>query len=325
MGVILKGVKYGSRWEWKTLALIVACYFVWLLATASFELLAASYGLAIAWLLLFSVTAIATAFHTSLQHEVVHDHPTPYPVLNEALVFPSLILVYPFRRYRELHLIHHVDENLTDPYDDPESYFWPMCDKASMGPIMGILLAANNTFVGRMVLGAPLGLFGFYRTEIRRLVRDESGVREAWIFHLIGCLPVLFWVTQICGIPFWLYFLLVSYPGVSWILVRSFAEHQASRSIGGRTAIVEAHPFFSLLFLNNNLHIVHHAHPGVAWYDLPALYRERREIYLAANYNYLFKGYWEIVKQYAFCRKQPVFHPILRQEKEETANKTSAL
>ncbi|MCP4182501.1 MAG: hypothetical protein GY761_04190 [Hyphomicrobiales bacterium] len=114
-----------------------------------------SFGIVSAGLMLFLVTAIVTAFHSSIQHEVVHDHPTPYPLLNEALIFPSLILVYPFRRYRELHLTHHIVENLTDPNDDPESYFWPMCDRNKMGQVMKVLLAANNTFVGQMILGPP--------------------------------------------------------------------------------------------------------------------------------------------------------------------------
>ena len=32
-------------------------------------------------------------------------------------------LVYPFRRFKALHLRHHADERLTDPFDDPESYY----------------------------------------------------------------------------------------------------------------------------------------------------------------------------------------------------------
>jgi fatty acid desaturase len=307
-----------SAWEWRTLALMVLCYLVWLATTASFAGVAANFGYASGALLLFAVTAIAAAFHTSLQHEVVHGHPTHSAKLNEALIFTSLIFVYPFRRYQDLHLKHHVDENLTDPYDDPESYFWPSCERGQIGRTMRLLLAANNTFVGRMILGAPLGLLGFYRTEFRRLQRNESGVRKAWILHLLGCIPVYYWITQVCGIAFWLYALLVIYPGVSWILVRSFAEHQAAQPIGARTAIVEAHGFFSLLFLNNNLHMVHHAHPGVAWYDLPKLYRERKAIYLAANGNYLFDGYWQIVKRFAFSEKQAVFHPFFRRDGEKS-------
>ncbi|MCF6322492.1 MAG: fatty acid desaturase [Rhizobiaceae bacterium] len=303
------------RWEWQTLLLIGACYLFWLISTASFGYVNANYGMAGGVAMLFGITALSAAFHTSLQHEAVHGHPTPYGWLNEALVFPSLILVYPFRRYRELHLKHHVDEHLTDPYDDPESYYWPQCEQHDIRPLMRKLLEANNTFFGRMALGAPLGLFGFYRTEILRLKRDEPGVRRAWIYHLAGCGPVILWIIM-AGIPFWLYLLVVVYPGVSWILVRSFAEHQAAQSVGGRTAIVETSGFFSLLFLNNNLHIVHHAHPTVAWYDLPRLYRERKQNYLIANGGYLFEGYWQIASRFAFRKKQPVIHPILRRSKE---------
>ena len=60
--------------------------------------------------------------------------------------------------------------------------------------------------------------------------------------------------------------------------------------------------------------MVHHAHPRVAWYNLPKLYRERKEQYLSANGNYLFNGYWQIISQFLFRKKQPVFHPILRQD-----------
>ena len=297
--------------EWQTLILMVVCYGIWLTTTFYFATVAEFAGYGAACAMLFFATAIFAAFHTSLQHEVVHGHPTPWPLINEALVFPSLIIVYPFRRYRQLHLTHHIDENLTDPYEDPESYFWPKSAKQTMSPLIQILLNWNNTFVGRMILGPPLGLYGFYRTEIDRLRRGETGVRLAWFLHIISCGMIFLWVSVLCGIPFWLYLLLVAYPGVSWILIRSFAEHRAAVSVGGRTAIVEAHVFFSMLFLNNNLHMVHHAHPQVAWYQLPALYRERRVNYLVANESYLFEGYWQIIRQFAFRKKQPVFHPVL--------------
>jgi len=139
-------------------------------------------------------------------------------------------------------------------------------------------------------------------------------VRTAWGLHLIGCLVVYLWLSYVAGIAFWLYALLVIYPGVAWILVRSFAEHQASETIGGRTAIVEAHPFLQLLFLNNNLHMVHHTHPEVAWYDLPELYSADKQSFLSANEGYRFNGYGSIVRKFAFRQKQSVFHPILHRK-----------
>ena len=306
-----------ARWEWQTLVAIILCYAIWLGSTYSYSFVAENYGMAVGVAMLFCVTSVITAFHTSLQHEVVHGHPTPLGWLNEALIFPSLIFVYPFRRYRQLHLKHHVNENLTDPYDDPESYFWAGCDYKKMNQVTAMLLSLNNSFVGRMVLGPFLGLYGFYRTELQRLRADEPGIRFAWALHFIGALPVWVWITQISAIPFWLYFAVVAIPGVAWILVRSFAEHQASHSVGGRTAVVEGQGFFALLFLNNNFHIVHHTHPGVAWYNLPKLYQSRKSLYLAANENYVFSGYGEIVRRFGFRRKQPVFHPILRKEHDQ--------
>lgn len=298
------------RVEWQTVAVAVACYAVWAGSTLSFQSINAHWGLLPACLLLATVTALATAFHTSVQHEIVHGHPSPWPWLNEALVFPSLVLVYPFRRYRDLHLIHHIDSNLTDPYEDPESYYWPTQEKNRIGPVMLWFLKANNTLVGRLVLGPLLGLKGFFTTEIKKLVRNEKGVRLAWALHVIACGLVYYWVSIVCAIPFWLYIVLVVYSAVSWILIRSFAEHKAAEEVGPRTAIVEAHPFFATLFLNNNLHIVHHAHPEVAWYDLPALYRKRRQQYLRANGHFVYRGYGAVFKQFAFRSRQPVFHPF---------------
>ena len=70
----------------------------------------------------------------------------------------------------------------------------------------------------------------------------------------------------------------------------------------------------ALLYLNNNLHIVHHANPAVAWYDLPDLYQERRELFLAANEHTLFNGYGDILRRFAFRVKQPVDHPFMYRE-----------
>ena len=75
---------------------------------------------------------------------------------------------------------------------------------------------------------------------------------------------------------------------------------------------VEAAPVFGLLFLNNNLHYVHHENPRVSWYKLPALYRANRAAFLAANGSYSFKGYGEMIRKYLFRAKSPVPHPYLR-------------
>ena len=78
------------------------------------------------------------------------------------------------------------------------------------------------------------------------------------------------------GIPLWLYVLVPVWLGQALISIRTFAEHQWSERPEGRTIIVERSPL-SFLFLNNNLHFVHHKSPTVAWYRLPKLFRDRRD------------------------------------------------
>ena len=59
-----------------------------------------------------------------------------------------------------------------------------------------------------------------------------------------------------------------------------------------------------LLFLNNNLHVVHHENPGVAWYVLPQRFaRERAEV-LRRNGGYYFSGYGALVWRYGLRPKE---------------------
>ena len=292
----------GDAFEWKTLGLIAACYGGWL-------------GLGMLWDTAFWPLALVglpvlAALHTSLQHETIHGHPTRWPALNEALVSLPLAVVFPYRRYRALHLTHHRDENLTDPYEDPESYFWPEGTVHRMTDFQRLIFLLNNTLVGRLLLGPLLTIIGFAKTEIARLRAGEPEVRTAWALHGLGLVALALIVVQLFQMPLWAYALFVMYPALSLTALRSFAEHQAAESVGARTAVVEAHPFWGLLYLNNNLHIAHHASPHTPWYDLPKLYRDRRDIFLAANDNTRFDGYGEVMRRFAFHIKQPVDHPF---------------
>jgi fatty acid desaturase len=126
----------------------------------------------------------------------------------------------------------------------------------------------------------------------------------------LGCAPVLIWVGVVCDIPLLAYVLLFVYPGISITLLRSFAEHQARGEVGERLAIVEAGPLMSLLFLNNNLHYLHHLSPRVAWYRLPGRWRAERAQVLEANGGYYFGGYGDIIRRYAFKSREPVAWPL---------------
>jgi fatty acid desaturase len=72
----------------------------------------------------------------------------------------------------------------------------------------------------------------------------------------------------------------------------------------------------AFLFLNNNLHLVHHKSPTVAWYRLPKLFAERRDEWIAMNRGYVFPNYFALLKEFAFRAKEPVVHPVLRRAPE---------
>ncbi|MEM9677516.1 MAG: fatty acid desaturase [Pseudomonadota bacterium] len=292
-----------NRIEWQTLGLMAACYGAWITCGLAWQ--------TALWWVALPVMAVTAAFHTSLQHETIHGHPTRWGWLNEVLVSVPLAVVFPYRRYRDLHLKHHNDASLTDPYEDPESYFWPENSVALMPRWMRVVFMANNTFVGRLLIGPWLTLIGFGRTEFLRLAQGEPGVRFAWALHVPGLAALAVLVVWVFAMPLWIYALAVVYPALSLTAMRAYAEHQAAENVGARSAVVETSSALALLYLNNNLHIVHHANPSEPWYRLPKLYRERRHVFLAANENTLFDGYLDIAKRFAFRVKQPVDHPFL--------------
>ena len=75
-----------------------------------------------------------------------------------------------------------------------------------------------------------------------------------------------------------------------------------------RSAVVEAGRFFSLLFLNNNLHYVHHKRPDLPWHALPRYWREHRRELLAENGGLLYRGgYLEILRRFWL---RPVDEPV---------------
>src|SRR5581483_1961153 len=74
--------------------------------------------------------------HSSLQHEIVHGHPTRSKRLNRLLAIVPLGLWIPYQRYRDLHHKHHCDARLTDHIDDPESFYWTAEGWERLSPLM---------------------------------------------------------------------------------------------------------------------------------------------------------------------------------------------
>lgn len=286
----------GAAVEWPTLLLILVCYAIW---AASLWLLPLMLGV--------SISGIAIALHASLQHEVIHGHPTRVQWLNDLLIWPPLTLIVPYARFKTTHLAHHHDEVITDPYDDPESNYLDAGTWERLPRPLQMLLQANNTVAGRLVLGPLIGTIAFVLGEWR--MRDTAVVRGWWLH--VPALAVVLAVVALSPMPVWAYFI-AAYLGMAILKLRTYLEHQAHDRASGRSVIVERGGIFGFLFLNNNLHVVHHMHPRVAWYALPALYRARRDHYLRRNGGYFFASYGEVIRRYLWTPKDPVVHPLWR-------------
>lgn len=292
--------KFFSRLEVPTLALIASDYAV-LVSLVWFHA-------SLPWWVILPVGAYFGCLHSSLQHEVLHGHPTRSRIVNELLVFIAPLCWLPYPRYRDLHLAHHNDANLTCPVRDPESYYLLPDDWAKMPGLKRLLFQFNNTLFGRMLIGPAVSIIQFWTDEIGQMLRGRRDIIKCWSAFFVSNLLVVGFVLW-AGMPLWQYVLLIAYPGISLALVRSYCEHQAAEQIGHRTIIVEASPFWSLLFLNNNLHIAHHERPQIAWYKLPDYYRAEKAKLLAQNGNYVMQGYGEIFRRFFFHAKEQVPHP----------------
>lgn len=286
--------------EWPTLAMLLLTYAVWITGTMLWE---------VSGLLSLLLVTVAVAQYSSLQHEVLHGHPFASQRLNEALVFPALTLFVPYQRFRETHLAHHYDPNLTDPYDDAESNYMDPAVWERTPRLLQALLRINNTLLGRILIGPALGTVFFVKTDIALMRTGDRAVQRAWWLHGAGLALVLLWLGLVGTMPLWAYGL-AAYGGYALLKIRTFLEHRAHVSFRARTVIIEDRGPLALLFLNNNFHTVHHMHPAVPWYDLPRLYAAKRDHYLRRNDGYVFATYAEIFRKYLFRAKDPVPHPV---------------
>ena len=152
------------RIEWPTLALIVATYGAWFVAGAALYPMSAVVAL--------MAMAVLNALHSSLVHEVIHGHPTRNARLNAALVFINIGLIWPFQRYRKMHLNHHADDRLTDPFDDPESYYRALYIYDTFPRWFKALLGLSNTLIGRLILGPIMSTLALVLGDIAETAKS---------------------------------------------------------------------------------------------------------------------------------------------------------
>lgn len=288
------------RFEAPTWVLVLAIYAGWLTTTW--------FAMAIPLWLLLPVAAWFAGWYYSLQHEVIHGHPSPWRWLNDLIGYAPLNLLIPYPIYRSSHIQHHTRENLTLPGLDPESFYFEAATWRRLPAWLRFIHVANNSLVGRLTIGPAVAAVMFWISELRRLGQGDFSHVGAWLVHAVLAGGVLYWVTVICGIPVWLYILAFAYPGLALTLMRSYIEHQDAADPDHRTAIVECQTLLGVLYLHNNLHVAHHDVPGLPWYELPAYYAEQRDEILVKNGGYLFRGYRDVVRNYLFA---PIHLPVL--------------
>ncbi|MGF6976046.1 fatty acid desaturase [Paraburkholderia sp. JPY465] len=289
------------RSEWPTWLLIVAVHASWF----GIALHARQLGLPATTVLL----ALATTWYTSLQHELVHGHPTRWPVVNAIFGIAPLAVWFPYPLYRAEHLRHHDDERLTSP-DDPESYFMSSRRWRATSAPMQTLLRFRNTFVGRIATGPAFAIAGVLTQACRRISAGDRRELGTWIAHLGLLALLLVWLERDCGIGPLRFLAGVTYPALSLGAVRSFREHRPAVSVAERSVINESGWLWRMLFLNNNYHLVHHDLPGVPWFALRRAYLDRRDHYCARNGHFVVDGYWRWFAEFGFRCAEPVQHPL---------------
>jgi fatty acid desaturase len=292
-------VSWTWRSEWPTWVLIATVYSGWFGVATH----ARSLGLPLTTGLL----ALFSAWYMSLQHELLHGHPTRSRLVNGLLGFAPLAVWFPYGVYRASHLRHHDDAHLTHPAADPESYFVTVDVWQRAGMTTRALLTLRNTFIGRLLFGPAFAIAATMLDAIRKAAQGDWRELPAWFAHLAAAATLTWWLNTACGIPVWCFVLGVGYSALSLSSIRSFHEHRAAHAVEHRTVLNEAGWFWRLLFLNNNYHAVHHDLPHVPWFALRDVYEMSRQQYIDRSGGFLVKGYSEWLRLYAFV---PVAHPV---------------
>ncbi len=300
------------RTEWPTWLLIAVIYGGWTLLVSHFgQIGALPASVLLVWW---------CGWHLSLQHEILHGHPTQLVWLNRLLAYPPLAVWYPYGLYRESHLHHHVDSHLTLPALDTESFYVSPARWAEMGPVLQAVHRINKTFWGRLLFGAPLAIFATWSDAVREPLHGNWKRTPMWLAHIAAVAAMLWAIHAWSGMSPLYYLLLISYPAQSLTMIRSYYEHRPAQDCKQRIVVNEAGWLFRLLFLNNNFHLVHHDFPALPWYLLPRIYHARRDAYIARSGGFHVRGYLELMRCFGFKSVDAPVHPHMAEIPEQVSS-----
>ena len=281
--------------EWPTWVVIFLVYMLWWIVLDNHEIIPFASVLLI----------LILTFYGSLQHELIHGHPTNNQKINDLLACPPLGLWCPYLIYKYSHLTHHNNANLTVPDSDPESYYVSEERWDGLSKWRQKLAIFNMTLFGRFILG-PLWSFVFLRRQMLKSLR-RSTLSDAfiWISHELLSLTMLLFIWFFFEVNILIY-IGCTYIAQSLTLVRSFYEHRVANNPNHRSVIMKTSLPMRLLFLNNSYHLVHHENPRMSWHLLTKEYRDRLDYYNDLNGDFIESGYIKWFTTYLF---KPVTHP----------------
>jgi len=281
--------------ELPTWIAIFSVYFLWWVILSNFYIIPFAH--------LFLI--IILTFHGSVQHEIIHGHPTSHQGFNDLLAFPPLALWAPYLVYKSSHLKHHEDINLTIPNVDPESYFISKDEWDSLSRYRQKFAEFNMTLLGRLTLG-PLWYFFALKKELVMSFKKPFSINFLiWFSHEVFVVIFLYCIWSFFNIHF-LTYIACAYLGHSLTMLRSFYEHRPNSNPNHRSVIMQTFFPLRILFLNNSYHFVHHKNPNMSWHQIPREYKLNSEKYIQSNGFFLEKGYFKWFIKYLI---KPVKNP----------------
>lgn len=293
--------KFLASTEWPTWLLIVSVYGGWLLILQYYHSMGPIF--AVPFLIL------VCALHGSMCHELIHGHPTRIMVFNTLLASVPLTLFLPYPIYRETHLIHHHDENITLPGIDPESYYCSASEYRRKTWLGKGFAWINMTIAGRLLFNPAIEVLGLGRQAFKSLKSADTDALRVWAIHLVSVVLLLLLITRYFQIPWW-HYLAVAYFANSLTRIRSFYEHRARVTVSERTVLMEPCLFFRILFLNLNYHLAHHENPSIPWYKLGGYYFAHRSDLITRSGNFHYSGYKHWLLGYLFRPIDSPIHPF---------------
>ena len=303
------------RTEWPTFVLIVTIYSTWLSTLIFWEHL----GSALSCVIL----ALITSWYMSLQHELLHGHPTRWDALNRLFGLFPFAVFYPYDLYKQQHLLHHQDAQLTDPVLDTQSNYIDVAAWQNLSTFYQFYYWSNRTLLGRMILGPLFSIIFIFKHLFKAFVQFKLRDMWMWTQHVILLGTLFYLLANVFHFPVGLYFL-SAYFALSIALIRSFYEHRPAITPEHRTVINEAEIIFRILFLDNNYHLIHHDLPHVPWFYLRKVFLQHKYEYIERNHAFYYTGYLQIFrKNHVVPIDSPIYQHASEQLKQQLHLKTS--